>query len=157
MISTITLYQISVGLHSIFAISFLGVAGANGVIGPMSRENPQHALFALRVTNKIHMTAVIPGLIGIFVTGIYQSIKGPWDGDDLWLSIGVFLTLLLALAAIFITHPANKVAIAELEAQETPGPPSELFQRQVAKLGMIGPFMGVSMIIIAFLMSAKPF
>lgn len=157
MPTAITLYQISLGLHAVFAISFIGVAGANGVIGPMSRENPEHALFALKVSDKIHKTCVIPGIIGILVTGIYQSAKGPWDGGDLWLTISVILFFVLAGLSLFVLHPANKVAIAELEAQSEPGPPSERFQKEVAKLGAIGPMMGIMLIIIGFLMAAKPF
>ena len=128
-----SLYQFSLGLHAVFAISFLGVAGANGVIGPMSRENPQHALFALKVSEKIHKTAVIPGMIGILVTGIYQSAKGPWGSGDWWLTIGVVLFLVMVFISLFILHPANKVAQAELEAQTEPGPPSAAFQQAVLR------------------------
>lgn len=157
MISAITLYQISIGLHSIFAISFIGVAGANGVIGPMARENPQHALFALKVTHKIHNTVVLPGIIGVFITGLYQSIDGPWGSGDWWLTLSVLLFLVMAGLSILVLHPANNVAIAELESQGQPGPPSERFQQEAAKLAKIGPAMGIMLIIVAFLMSAKPF
>lgn len=157
MLLAITLYQISVGLHAVFAISFIGVAGANGVIGPMSRENPQHALFALKVSEKIHKTAVIPGMIGVIVTGVYQTIDGPWTGSDWWLNIGVAIFAVMVVISLFILHPANKVAQAELEAQTEPGPPSAKFQAAVGKLGKLGPAMGIMLIIVAFLMGAKPF
>jgi hypothetical protein len=157
MLTAITLYNISLGLHAVFAISFIGVAGANGVIGPMSRENPEHALFALKVSDKIHKTAVIPGMIGITITGIYQMADGPWDGGDLWLTIGVLLFLVMVGLSLFVLHPANKVAMHELESQTEPGPPSEAFQAAVGKLGKIGPAMGIMLILVGFLMAAKPF
>lgn len=152
-----TMYQFSLGLHAIFAISFLGVAGANGIIGPLSRENPQHALFALKVSNKIHLTAVLPGIIGIFITGLYLMIDGDWGFGDLWLTISLILFALLAGLSLFVLHPANTAAIKELEAQQEPGPPSERFLAEVKKLGMIGPLMGIMMIVVAFLMASKPF
>jgi uncharacterized membrane protein len=152
-----TLYQFSLGLHAVFAISFLGVAGANGVIGPMGRENPQHALFALKVTHKIHNTVVLPGIVGIIATGVYLTIKGDWSMSDAWLLVSLALVVLLVIFSIFILHPATGVAIKELEDQEEPGPPSEQFQKAVAKLGAFGPMMGLMMIVVAFLMSAKPF
>lgn len=152
-----TMYQFSLGLHAVFAISFLGVAGANAVIGPLSRQNPQHGLFALRVSHKIYLTAVLPGLVGIFVTGLYLMIDGDWSFGDLWLTISLILFALMTGLSLFVLHPANVAAIKELEAQQEPGPPSERFLAAVKKLGAIGPFMGIMMIIIAFLMAAKPF
>ncbi len=157
MISAITLLQISVGLHAVFAISFIGVAGANSVIGPMSRENPEHALFALKVSSKMHNTMVLPGIIGIFITGSYQMIEGNWGSDAIWLHVSLAIFAIMVFLSLFVLHPANKVAIAELEAQTEPGPPSEKFQAAVGKLGKIGPFMGIMLILIGFLMAAKPF
>jgi hypothetical protein len=157
MLTAFTLYQFSIGLHAIFAISFIGVAGANSIIGPMSRENPQHALFALNISHKIHTRFVIPGIIGIFITGVYESAKGPWGGGDLWLNLSVLIFFAMVIISIFILAPASKTARAELEAQSEPGPPSEKVQAAAKKLGTLGPVMGVLLIIISFLMAAKPF
>lgn len=157
MLLAFTLYQFSIGLHAIFAISFLGVAGANGVLGPMSREHPENALFALKVSRKIHKTLIVPGAIGVFVTGLYMWIDGPWNSSDLWLMIGVALFFVMFFLGIFVLSKSNEVAIDELENQAEPGPPSALFQAEVKKLGALGPAMGVMLIVVSFLMSAKPF
>jgi uncharacterized membrane protein len=157
MTFSITLYQFSLGLHSIFAVSFLGVAGANGVIGPMSREYPQHALFALKVADKIYKTAVLPGSIGIIVTGVYLTIKGDWSMSDGWLIVSLVLVAIVLVSSVAVLHPATATAIRELENQIEPGPPSERFIRETSKLRAFGPVMGVMMLVIVFLMSAKPF
>lgn len=157
ILASFTFIQFVVGLHVVFAISFLGVAGANGVIGPMSRENPEHALFALKVSEKIHNTVVIPGIVGILVTGIYLMIKGPWDFGDAWLTLSLILFAVMLILSLLVLHPANQTARAELESQTEPGPPSAAFQAAAAKLGALGPVMGILMIAVGFLMAAKPF
>lgn len=157
MITALSMYTLSTAIHVVFVVSFVGPAGAFGVLGPMAKENPQHAAFALKVNKKIMETMVFPGVLVIWGTGIYQSSDGGFDGDDLWLSISVALFLYMTIVAAFVLYPAAKTALSELENQEAPGPPSEKAQSSLKKLGVFGPLQGISLIMITFLMVAKPF
>ena len=158
MFTAITTYQVSVGLHAVFAISFLGVAGANGIIGPAMRDNPQHAKFGLEIIKKIYEISVFPGIVLILLTGGYQMSKGPFDTSNAWLSVSLAIFAAMVIIGVFVLYPATKIAIAELEAKgDAPGPPSERFMAQTKKFRTLGPLMGVLLIVVAFLMAAKPF
>jgi uncharacterized membrane protein len=153
----ISLYSLSVGVHVVFVVSFLAAAGAFSVIGPMAKENPEHAIFALKVEEKIYKTLVFPGILVVWGTGIYQSSDGNFSGDDLWLWISVALFAFMTFATFVINYPAVKNALSELESQTEPGPPSESAQKSLKTLATFGPIMGITFLVIAFLMGAKPF
>ncbi|MBJ7459547.1 MAG: DUF2269 family protein [Thermoleophilaceae bacterium] len=157
MITALTMYTLATAIHVIFVVSFLAPAGAFSVIGPMARDNPPHAIFALKVNKKIYETLILPGVLVIWLTGIYQSADGGFAGDDLWLWISVGLFALSSIAAVFVLYPAVKFVLAELEARTEPGPPSEASQSKLKMMGKIGPLMGINMIVITFLMVAQPF
>lgn len=156
MPATITLYQFSLGLHAVFAVTFIGVAGVNSVIGPMARANPQHALFALKTSDRANTMLVIPGIAGITVTGIYQWIARPWDFATPWLLVSVGIFVVVVLLGQFLLRSNARTAIGELEAQSEPGPPSEQFRAAVATNAKIGPYMPLAVIILTFLMAAQP-
>lgn len=157
MLLAITTYTVVTAIHVIFAVSFLGTAGAFGVIGPMARDNPQHAVFALKVNKKIYETAVLPGVAGIWLTGIYQWADGGWGSSDVWLMLSVVWYAVLSLVGIFVLYPGIKSVLAEMEAKTEPGPPSPESQAKLKLMGTLGPIFGISMIAITFLMVAKPF
>ncbi|MFY9489055.1 MAG: DUF2269 family protein [Solirubrobacterales bacterium] len=153
----LTFYSVVVGLHVVAAVSFLGAAGAFSVIGPMMRDNPQHAPFGLRVMKRVYEVAILPGAAIILATGIYQTIEGGWD-EAAWLGVSAGLFVVQLFTGLAVVYPAIKTAIAELDKKgDTPGPPSETFMNSVKKLRTLGPMMGISMIIITFLMVTKPF
>jgi hypothetical protein len=96
-------------------------------------------------------------MLVVWGTGIYQTADGGFEGGDLWLSISVVLFAAITLLTIFVLYPAVKLAIAELESKTEPGPPSEKAQKSIKKLGTFGPMIGISMMVITFLMVAQPF
>lgn len=158
MLLAMTMYTLSTAIHVVFVVSFLATAGAFSVIGPMAKENPQHAVFALKVEKKIYETMVFPGLLIVWGTGIYQSSDGGFDlGDDLWLTVSVLLFLFMTVATFAVNYPAAKTALTELESQTEPGPPSEKAQAAFKKMAALGPVMGITFMVITFLMVAQPF
>lgn len=153
----ITMYTLSVAIHVVFVVSFLAPTGASAVLGPMARDNPEHGLFALQVLQKLYKTLTIPGFLVVWGTGLYQVANGPFDGSELWLNISMTIFALMTLAFVFVQYPSVKIAVRELEAQSEPGPPSEDVQARLKKLAIVGPLQGLGLMIIAFLMAAKPF
>jgi hypothetical protein len=63
----------------------------------------------------------------------------------------------MTLILLVIQYPAVKTAIGELESQEAPGPPSAKAQASFKKLATTGPMQGIGLLVITFLMVAKPF
>lgn len=157
MPTAITMYTLSTAIHVVFVVSFLAAAGSFSVLGPMAKENPQHVTFALKVMQKIFVAMIFPGILVIWGTGLYQSSDGGWKGSDLWLTFSVIIFAYMTIVAVFVLYPATKSALAEIEGQDGPGPPSAKAQSDLKKLGMLGPLQGLSLLIITFLMVAKPF
>lgn len=153
----ITTYSFVTAIHVIFVVSFLGSAGAFAVIGPMARDNPQHAVFALKVNKKIYETSVIPGILVVWGTGFYQWSDGGFGSSDGWLITSVVLYALMTIAGLALLYPGIRSVLAEMEAKTEPGPPSEASQSKLKLMGILGPFMGIGMMVITFLMVAKPF
>lgn len=157
MLTAMTMYTLSVAIHVVFVVSFLATAGAFSVLGPMAKENPEHVTFALKVEEKIYKTMVFPGLLVVWGTGIYQASDAGYGGDAWWLNISLLLFVFMTVATVFVSFPSVKTALAEFEAQTEPGPPSEKAQASLKKLATLGPMMGISFMVITFLMVAKPF
>lgn len=153
----ITMYTLSVAIHVVFVVSFIATAGSFAVIGPMAKENPQHVTFALKVMLKIFVTFIFPGLLVVWGTGIYQASDGGWKASDLWLTISVIIFAYMTIVAALVLYPATKSALAEFEGQSEPGPPSAKAQSDLKKLALFGPLQGLGLMIITFLMVAKPF
>jgi uncharacterized membrane protein len=151
------MYTISTAIHVVFVVSFIAPAGAFAVLGPMAKEKPQHVTFALGVMKKIFETFIFPGLLVVWGTGIYQASDGGWKGSDLWLSISALLFAYMTFVALLGLYPATKSALTEFEGQSEPGPPSAKAQADLKKLGIFGPLQGLSLLVITFLMVAKPF
>ncbi|MBJ7347924.1 MAG: DUF2269 family protein [Thermoleophilaceae bacterium] len=156
----VTVYSISVGIHVIFAVSFLGMAGSFSVIGPAVREDITKAPFALGVIGKIQRIGVIPGVIGILLTGMYQLSNSSYTpSDDAWLLVSLIIFALM-VGGLFITMPAVQTAKAEAEkflAADGPPVPTPAFVAAIKKMSMIGPATGVGLMLITFLMEVKPF
>lgn len=157
MITATSMYTFSTAIHVVFVVSFLAPAGAFSVMGPMAKANPQHATFALKVNRKIMETMVFPGILVVWGTGLYQMSDGGFGGDDLWLSISAAIFAYMTIVAAFVLYPGAKTALAELEAQDAPGPPSAKAQANLKKLGTFGPLQGLGLLVITFLMVAQPF
>jgi uncharacterized membrane protein len=157
MITAISMYTLSVAIHVVFVVSFLGAGAAFGIIGPLSGKYPEHGLFALRVIKEVDEKLIFPGMLVVWGTGFYQASDAGFELGDLWLTISVVLFALITLLTIFVLYPAVKVAITELEAQTEPGPPSATVQASIKKLSTFGPMIGVAMMVITFLMVAQPF
>ncbi len=157
MLLAMSFYSLSVGVHVVFVVSFLATAGAFSVLGPMAKENPEHVVFALKVERKVYETLVFPGIFVVWGTGIYQASDGGFASDDWWLTISTVLFLFMTAVTFLVSYPALKNALSELESQTEPGPPSDSAQKSLATLGRFGPVMGVTFMVIAFLMSAQPF
>lgn len=156
MLLAMTMYTLSVAIHVVFVVSFLATAGAFSVIGPMAKDNPQHAVFALKVEKKIYETLVFPGILVVWGTGLYQWSDGNF-GSDAWLVASALLFAFMTITTFAVNYPAAKTALTELEGQTEPGPPSAKAQASFKKMAALGPVMGITFMVITFLMVAQPF
>ena len=164
-------------LHVMGAILAFGPTFAYSFIGGMGGKEPQHANFGARVTKRIGHGLVYPLAILQGVTGVILIlIVGPEIASKPWLAVAILLYLFVLVYAFTIQRTALDRLI-ELSSTPPPagpppagmpagaptgppagapaGPPPELLAT-VKKVQRGGMMMGLSVVIIVFLMVVKP-
>jgi uncharacterized membrane protein len=146
-------------LHVMGAIIAFGPTYAFPIIGAMGGKEPQHANFAIRVTEMIAEQRVLPlaifqGITGvalILVTGI-NLLATPW------LLISIALYLVVLGYNNFIGTPTVKKVIEMTSTPPPPGasgPPPELLAL-IRRIQLGGMFSGIVVVLIVILMVTKP-
>lgn len=152
-------------LHVMGAILAFGPTFAYSFIGGMGGKEPQHANFAARVTKRIGHGLVYPLAILQGVTGVILIlIAGPKVASEPWLAVAIILYLVTLTYALTVQRRALDRLI-ELSGTPPPagpppagapaGPPPEI-AATVRKIQRGGMAMGLSIVVIVFLMVVKP-
>lgn len=155
----ITGYLVLVAFHVIFVVTMLGVTFLFPFVGIRSRATPQHAPFALSLVEFAQRRIVFPGAALVLLTGLYAVDAGGFSWSEGWIIVSLVLFIAVISISAFVTYPAVKVALAEVEknAAAGGGPPSPEFLAAGKKIRTLGPVLSVMTITIVFLMEAKPF
>jgi Predicted integral membrane protein (DUF2269) len=112
----------------------------------------------------INQFFVLPALVIIVATGIYQMSEGNWDYGDFWVSGTLTIVVIIALTVVFFFIPIDRrllpmiqKALAdagdrELQLADLPGE----YQRWGRLEGLVGSILGILVIAAIFLMTTKP-
>ena len=148
-------------LHVLGAIVAFGPTFAFSIGGAMGGAEPQHANFATRVTQAITSRRVLPIGATMPITGLAMiAVAGinPFERTHWWLLLGIVLYLIVYSYGFFVQHKVTDRVI-ELSSSPPPpgasGPPPELMAL-IKRIQQGGMFMGLTLIVIIFLMVVKP-
>jgi predicted integral membrane protein DUF2269 len=118
----------------------------------------------LRAVNRTERAIVVPvgALVGF--TGVYQAIDGPFSfDDDLWMTIGFVLYLLVFGVLVLVVEPMRAQAADEAdrlldEADEDDEvlPLSDAYRARMRVPNALMPAIGVVILFIVYLMEVKP-
>ena len=157
-------------LHVMGAILAFGPTFAYSIMGSMAGKEPQHANFSSRQVEAIGNRLVYPLAVFQGITGVLLLIALQIEPQKQpWLVAGIILYLIALTFALTIqrravgrlialtsTPPAGgPPAAGALAAGPPPGPPPGV-PETVRTIQRGGIFMGVMIVIIVFLMVAKP-
>ncbi len=137
--------------HILIAIIALGTSAGLGIIMEFYGDHPVHGLFVLRAVKQLVAFVVIPGYLLMVVTGLWLS-HDAWSFTFRWIqaALGLWVAGAVAFAGSLVL--LNK-QIALFEAN---GPNSTSYKR-VSLLGrFFGGASGLIIVIIVYLMVAKP-
>jgi hypothetical protein len=107
---------------------------------------------------------VLPAVVIVAATGIYQMDKGHWDYGDLWVSATITILVLVALINVFFFIPADRKLLPiiqktladagdrELELDDLP----PTYQRWGRAESVMGAVMGILLVAAIFFMTTKP-
>jgi uncharacterized membrane protein len=147
-------------LHIFSAIVAFGPTYAFAIYGAQGAKEPQHANFIARANHLVSDRLVFPIVLSMPVTGILIILA---SGRDLtksaWLAAAIVLYVFAVLYSYFVQRPAI-LRIIELTSTPPPpgstgGPPPEVVATG-AKIRRGGMILGLTVIVIVFLMVVKP-
>jgi uncharacterized membrane protein len=155
-----SLFTIVLFLHVLGAILAFGPTFAYSISGAMGGKEPQHANFAMRVSEATGQRLVYPLAILQGVTGVALILIGniPVFSTP-WLLVGIILYVIAIGYALTVQrnalHHAIELTSAPPPAGAPAGPPPELMAT-VQKIQRGGMFLGLLIVVIVFLMVVKP-
>jgi uncharacterized membrane protein len=148
-------------LHVLGAIIAFGPTFAFSIIGSMGGQEPQHANFATRVSQRIGDRLVEPLAIFQGITGlllIWISGRNLFASESQWLVLAIVLYL-FGLYFALIVQARWVRGIIEMTSGPPPpgasGPPPALAEL-VGKVQRGGMILGINLVVIVLLMVLKP-
>ena len=145
-------YDVVLWIHILaFLIAFGPTYGYGMFMAAAGKAGPTAMIEAVKVMAKWDRIAITTGAVVLLVSGHYMASER-WDFSDFFVNWGniVFLVILGMTHAYFV--PREKRVIAALEQGN-----EEEAQALGQKIGMVGAFMGVLVILTVYVMTAKPF
>ena len=118
----------------------------------------------LRAVNRTERALVIPAGAVVGFTGVYLAIDGPFTfDDDMWMTIGFVLYLLVFGILVLLVEPLRGQAadeadrvLAEADHDDHELPLSEAYRAKMRLPNMLMPAVGVVILFVVYLMEVKP-
>ena len=162
MLAAITAYNISLFIHITAVVVGFGATFAESILFPVALKlGTRHLPYVHRLQLAINQRFATPALVIVLITGIYQTITGPWSFADFWISASLAIVIVLGalIGAYFIPADRRLAPMAERELAAAGGGDPELsdeYQRQARREGIAGAIAGILIVAAIFLMVVKP-
>jgi predicted integral membrane protein DUF2269 len=163
--SAIGVYDVSVAVHVMAAIVAFGPLFAFPLFISVTERRDRLSLpVVLRAVNRAERVLVVPAGAVVGFTGVYQAIDGPFSFDeDLWMTIGFVLYLLVFGALVLIVEPLRSQAadeadrlLEEASEQDDELPLSDTYRARMRLPNALMPAIGVVILFVVYLMEVKP-
>ena len=162
----VEVYDVSVAIHVMAAIVAFGPLFAFPLFISLTERRDVLSLpVVLRAVNRTERALVVPvgALVGF--TGVYQAIDGPFSfDDDLWMTIGFALYLLVFGVLVLLVEPLRAQAADEAdrmleEAAEDHDDDvalSDAYHARMRVPNALMPAIGIVLLFVVYLMEVKP-
>jgi uncharacterized membrane protein len=158
----VTNYEFSLFLHITAAVVGLGVTFAEAFTYPVAmRLDPRHLPYKHHLQLAINVFLVLPALVVVLVTGLYQVSELDYELGDFWLSgaLAIVAVLALMLVAYFIPEDRRLQALVERDIAASGSGEvaiSAQYRRRVRIEALAGTFADLLVIVAVYLMVTKP-
>jgi Predicted integral membrane protein (DUF2269) len=165
MLLAITKYDFSVFLHISAVVVGFGSAFSESVMFPVAMKmSARHLPFIHRMQLTLNQFFVLPAVVIVAATGIYQMSEGNWDYGDFWVSATITILVLVALINVFFFIPTDRKLLPIIENALADAGDRELglndlpptYQRLGRLEGLMGGLLGILLIAAIFFMTTKP-
>ena len=145
-------YDVLKYIHILAAIVAVGANITYGVWSVRARHEPAHLAFAIQGIRFLDNRIANPAYGVLFLTGVLMVIVGG-IGLKLWVVGAVILFVAIAVIGFAYFTPLVRRQLALLDAGEASSPE---FERLARRNAMIGPILGVIVLVILGLMVFQP-
>jgi uncharacterized membrane protein len=158
----VTNYEVSLFIHITAAVVGLGVTFAEAFTYPVAMSmNPRFLPYKHRFQLALNVFLVLPALVVVLATGLYQVSEFDFDLGDFWLSGTMTIVIVLAamLAAYFIPEDRRLQAMVERDIEASGSGEIVLspeYRRRVRLEAALGTFADLLVIAAIYLMVTKP-
>jgi predicted Kef-type K+ transport protein len=161
----VTNYEFSVFLHVTAVVVGFGATFAESVFFPVAmRMSARNLPYVHRLQLVINQFFVLPALVIVVATGIYQMSEGDWDYGDLWVSGTLTIVVIIALTLVFFFIPVDRRLLPMIQQTLADTGDRELTLEDLPKdyarwgrlEGLVGAILGVLLIVAIYFMVTKP-
>jgi uncharacterized membrane protein len=140
-------------IHILSAVTAVGANITYGVWNVRAQRDPSHTAFALKGIKFLDDRIANPAYGVVLVTGLLMIFVGNWSITSLWIVIALLLFAAIVVLGLFFYTPQLRDQIKLVEAGDTSSPDYERVSRRNQ---MVGPALGVIVILILVIMVFKP-
>jgi uncharacterized membrane protein len=153
-------YKIALFLHILAVVLAFGPTFGYAFFFSVAPQYPRATPAILAGVQRVDRYLVNPGMVVLLLAGLYllSASDSVWDGGDAFVVVGF-----LAIIALFgLQHAffqpqvrkAKELAERDLEAGDALSPEFEALSQRI---GQVGTFAGILVVVTVFFMTYKPF
>lgn len=152
------MFELWLFLHVIGAIVAFGFGFYAPIYGKATSEEPQHANWYLRATQRLSNVILIPVALSMAVTGTLLVIErgGMARFQELWLTVALLLYVIALLVVFLVQRPTLNKVIELTSGPPGPGGPSPELPGLIRKMQLSGMLLLLLVVVIVALMISKP-
>jgi uncharacterized membrane protein len=140
-------------IHILAAIVAVGFNISYAVWIVRARLDPTHTAFALKGVKFLDDRIANPAYGVLLLTGLLLVYLAHWSITTLWIDVALILFVALIVIAAFFYSPALREQVKLAEAGDTSSPE---FMRLANRGQVLGPAIGVIVLVILAMMVLKP-
>jgi uncharacterized membrane protein len=140
-------------IHIASAITAVGANVTYGVWSARSQSDPAHLGFALKGIKFLDDRIANPSYGVLLLTGLLMVVVNQWNITSLWIVVALILFVAVAVIGFRVYSPLLRNQIRLVDAGDTTSPE---FVRLSSRSRMIGPILGLIVVVILVMMVFKP-
>jgi uncharacterized membrane protein len=148
-----SLYFVLKFIHILSAIVAVGANITYGVWNAFAAREPAHLGFALKGIRFLDNRIANPAYGVLLLTGLLMVFVGNLSFTSLWIVVALILFIAVAVLGFAVFTPLLRDQIRMVDAGQTSSPEFEKLSRRST---MLGPVLGVLVVLILVMMVFKP-
>jgi len=146
-------YNLLKFIHVAAAITAVGANTTYAVWNARVASEPAHAAFVLKTIRFLDNRIANPAYAVLFLSGLAMVFVGHWSITSLWIVVGIVLFIAVAALGFGLFTPLLREQVRLADAAQTDSPE---FARLSRRSAVLGPVLGLIVILILVMMVFKP-